>query len=73
MNEKLQQIAQKWKYQPENINNGGFELALKEAYKAGRDAQRESDVKICKKIFHESNNLAASHCASYIENNTGEL
>lgn len=67
MNEKIQQIADKYREEFVCGRYEAFEIALKLAYQSGRDAQRESDAMLFELSHH------GEHIMNAIRNNTGEL
>jgi collagenase-like PrtC family protease len=68
----LEQIEEEWK-QNQFMSNGEnpYQFAFRlyqEAYQSGRDAQRESDAKLCTHTYKHLMDLWVK-----IKNNTGEL
>jgi len=65
INEMLQQIADKYREEFVCGRYEAFEMAMNEAYKLGREFQRNSDKSIC--LFHGNKELA-----NVIKYNTSE-
>lgn len=73
MNEELEHLSIGWERQYKIGCINAFECAVKEAYrlgfKAGRDAQRESDIACCYDFGHDH----PDDIAKEIRKNTGDL